>query len=114
MRAKLFRNGRSQAVRLPATCRFEGTEVEVKRDLRPALSACITCGRVLLNGCASVQNCWIVTLMPRPVLVSFSRGASRMLRLSKGIGREAVLHARHQCRSGVVGASFAPARPMVC
>jgi antitoxin VapB len=30
--AKLFRNGRSQAVRLPATCRFEGTEVEVKRD----------------------------------------------------------------------------------
>ena len=28
MRAKLFRNGRSQAVRLPASCRFEGTEVE--------------------------------------------------------------------------------------
>jgi antitoxin VapB len=32
MRAKLFRNGRSQAVRLPASCRFEGTEVEVQRD----------------------------------------------------------------------------------
>ena len=32
MRAKLFRNGRSQAVRLPATCRIEGTEVEVKSD----------------------------------------------------------------------------------
>ena len=32
MRAKLFRNGRSQAVRLPASCRFDGTEVEVKRD----------------------------------------------------------------------------------
>ena len=32
MRAKLFRNGRSQAVRLPASCRFEGTEVEVERD----------------------------------------------------------------------------------
>ena len=32
MRAKLFRNGRSQAVRLPASCRFEGTEVEVNRD----------------------------------------------------------------------------------
>ena len=30
-----------------------------------------------------------------------------MLQLSKGIGREAALHARHQCRSGVVGASFA-------
>lgn len=32
MRAKLFRNGRSQAVRLPASCRFEGTEVDVDRD----------------------------------------------------------------------------------
>ena len=32
MRAKLFRNGRSQAVRLPASCRFAGTEVEVERD----------------------------------------------------------------------------------
>ncbi|MFZ9174364.1 antitoxin, partial [Vulcanococcus sp.] len=34
MRAKLFRNGRSQAVRLPASCRFEGTEDEVERDPR--------------------------------------------------------------------------------
>jgi antitoxin VapB len=32
MRAKLFRNGRSQAVRLPAKFRFEDTEVEVHRD----------------------------------------------------------------------------------
>lgn len=32
VRAKLFRNGRSQAVRLPAEFRFEGTEVEVHRD----------------------------------------------------------------------------------
>jgi len=32
MRAKLFRNGRSQAVRLPASCRFEGQEVEVQRN----------------------------------------------------------------------------------
>lgn len=31
--AKLFRNGRSQAVRLPADCRFPGTEVFVRRDL---------------------------------------------------------------------------------
>jgi antitoxin VapB len=30
--AKLFRNGRSQAVRLPAECRFEGTEVYIRRD----------------------------------------------------------------------------------
>jgi antitoxin VapB len=32
MRAKLSRIGRSQAVRLPAEFRFEGTEVEVHRD----------------------------------------------------------------------------------
>lgn len=30
-RAKLFRNGRSQAVRLPKEFRFEGDEVYVKR-----------------------------------------------------------------------------------
>jgi antitoxin VapB len=30
--AKLFTNGRSQAVRLPAEFRFEGTEVFVRRD----------------------------------------------------------------------------------
>ena len=30
--AKLFRNGRSQAVRLPAGFRFSGTEVYVRRD----------------------------------------------------------------------------------
>jgi antitoxin VapB len=31
MRAKLFANGRSQAVRLPKEFRFEGTEVRVQR-----------------------------------------------------------------------------------
>lgn len=31
--AKLFRNGRSQAVRLPADFRFPGSEVYVRRDL---------------------------------------------------------------------------------
>jgi antitoxin VapB len=30
--AKLFRNGRSQAVRLPAAYRFEGSEVYVRHD----------------------------------------------------------------------------------
>ena len=30
--AKLFKNGRSQAVRLPAEFRFEGEEVLVRRD----------------------------------------------------------------------------------
>jgi len=32
--AKLFMNGRSQAVRLPANCRFEGGEVFIHRDLK--------------------------------------------------------------------------------
>ena len=30
--AKLFRNGRSQAVRLPAEFRFDATEVYIRRD----------------------------------------------------------------------------------
>ena len=30
--AKLFRNGRSQAVRLPADFRFEGAEVFIRQD----------------------------------------------------------------------------------
>ena len=30
--AKLFKNGRSQAVRLPAEYRFEGDEVVIRRD----------------------------------------------------------------------------------
>ena len=30
--AKVFRNGRSQAVRLPVDCRFEGSEVYIRRD----------------------------------------------------------------------------------
>jgi antitoxin VapB len=30
--ARLFRNGRSQAVRLPSEYRFEGSEVYVRRD----------------------------------------------------------------------------------
>ncbi len=32
--AKIFRNGRSQAVRLPAEFRFQGSEVYVRRDPR--------------------------------------------------------------------------------
>lgn len=30
--AKLFMNGRSQAVRLPSEFRFEGNEVEIRKD----------------------------------------------------------------------------------
>ena len=32
--AKLFRNGRSQALRLPAEYRFEGSEVYIRRDAK--------------------------------------------------------------------------------
>lgn len=32
--AKIFRNGRSQAVRLPAEFRFEENEVYIRRDVR--------------------------------------------------------------------------------
>jgi antitoxin VapB len=32
VRAKLFANGRSQAVRLPKEFRFEGTEVAIRRE----------------------------------------------------------------------------------
>ncbi len=35
--AKLFRNGRSQAVRLPREFRFEGDEVRIKRVARGVL-----------------------------------------------------------------------------
>jgi len=40
--AKLFMNGNSQAVRLPAEFRFEGTEVSVRRDPNT--------GEVILSG----------------------------------------------------------------
>ena len=32
--AKLFRNGRSQALRLPVEYRFKGSEVYIRRDLK--------------------------------------------------------------------------------
>ena len=48
MRAKLFCSGRSQAVRLPAEFRFEGTEVEVHRDPAPCWSKGMPCCRSLV------------------------------------------------------------------
>ena len=35
---KLFRNGRSQAVRLPSDCRFEGSEVDLAATAGPTMS----------------------------------------------------------------------------
>jgi hypothetical protein len=48
MRAKLFRNGRSEAVHLPAAFRFEGSEVEIARDPRM--------GAVMLTRCAPLPG----------------------------------------------------------
>jgi antitoxin VapB len=45
--AKLFPNGRSQAVRLPVSCRFEGDEVYVRKDPET--------GEVILS---AVPNSW--------------------------------------------------------
>ncbi len=48
--AKLFKNGRSQAVRLPAEFRFPGTEVAVRRD--PAT------GDVILSTLKTPEGSW--------------------------------------------------------
>jgi antitoxin VapB len=40
----LFKNGRSQAVRLPKEFRFEGTEVEIRRD--PATGEVVLAPRI--------------------------------------------------------------------
>jgi antitoxin VapB len=49
--AKLFKNGRSQAVRLPKEFRFEGAEVEVHRDAA-------TGNVVLLQPAAKTTKSW--------------------------------------------------------
>jgi antitoxin VapB len=51
--AKLFKNGRSQAVRLPAEFRFEGDEVRIRRD--PAT------GEVILSPLNRSFDDWIAT-----------------------------------------------------
>ncbi len=49
-RAKLFKNGRSQAVRLPMAFRFPGTEVQIRRDERT--------GEVILTPTVSAGEGW--------------------------------------------------------
>jgi antitoxin VapB len=48
--AKLFKNGRSQAVRLPAEFRFPGTEVAIRRDE--------TTGEVILSSAVAAKGSW--------------------------------------------------------
>ena len=51
--AKLFKNGRSQAVRLPKSYRFEGDEVYIKKT---------SSGVLLIPKCGSVWEIWEVNL----------------------------------------------------
>ena len=60
--AKLFRNGRSQAVRLPAEFRFPGAEVYVRRD--PAT------GDVILSRHPSIFNRCLLTSIDDPARIS--------------------------------------------
>ena len=52
--AKLFINGRSQAVRLPKFCRFEGNEVYVKK---------VAEGVLLISKKQSIWDLWEKNLM---------------------------------------------------
>lgn len=47
--AKLFKNGRSQAVRLPAEFRFEGDEVLIRRDPETGEVILSPCNRKFLD-----------------------------------------------------------------
>lgn len=48
--AKLFMNGRSQAVRLPAEFRFDGDEVLIRRDEKT--------GDIILSGMNARRKAW--------------------------------------------------------
>jgi antitoxin VapB len=52
--AKLFANGRSQAVRLPKDCRFEGDEVYIKK---------VSGGVLLMPKAQSVWDLWEKNLL---------------------------------------------------
>lgn len=52
--AKLFANGRSQAVRLPKDCRFEGDEVYVKK---------VSGGVLLMSKAQSAWDLWEENLL---------------------------------------------------
>jgi antitoxin VapB len=64
-KAKIFTNGGSQAVRLPAEFRFDGIEVEVRRD--------VATGDVVLSKPQASWDdyfAWVVTVdLPRDFLV---------------------------------------------
>lgn len=67
--AKLFRNGRSQAVRLPAALRFEGDEVYIRRDP--------TTGDVILSAKPRSLDRFFATLAGAGVPDDFLKPAER-------------------------------------
>ena len=60
--AKLFKNGRSQAVRLPAEFRFEGDEVLIRRDEKT--------GDVILSEKTARQKSWESFLKARALALA--------------------------------------------
>jgi antitoxin VapB len=60
--AKLFKNGRSQAVRLPAEFRFEGNEVYIRRDEKT--------GDVILSNKKTSKKSWAEFFALRDKLIA--------------------------------------------
>ena len=69
--AKLFMNGRSQAVRLPAEFRFEGTEVDIRRD--PATGEVILSQRVRRTGSLDKFFAALDSLRPEDIPEDFMK-----------------------------------------
>ena len=70
-KAKLFMNGRSQAVRLPAEFRFEGTEVDIRRD--PATGEVILSQRVRRTGSLDKFFAALDSLRPEDIPEDFMK-----------------------------------------
>ena len=56
--ARLFSSGGSQAVRLPAEFRFEGTEVLIRRDARSGDVVLSPVKAVSWAAFAALRSCW--------------------------------------------------------
>ena len=69
--AKLFMNGRSQAVRLPAEFRFEGTEVDIRRD--PATGEVILSQRARRTGSLDKFFAALDSLRPEDIPEDFMK-----------------------------------------
>ena len=95
MRAKLFRNGCSQAVRLPASCRFEGTEVEVQRDEHSGVVTLTPIRSTPLEWLRGAVKCWRAT--PKPVSTRCLTHWTEAKPLGSVTGLEATVRDRQEC-----------------